>query len=109
MLQHALVRDVDVLIKKRVKCGAGCQCKNGGNIPSSVANGSPVGRQLSIQPHLAVEEEESLYETQLREQGGDELVHLDEEELQSEVVVVTGEYSDDSGEEDMNTDSDYDG
>ena len=47
-------------------------------IPSSVENGSPLGRQLSNQQHLAVE---SLHERQLREQGGDELVHLDEEEL----------------------------
>ena len=66
-------------VKKGLKCGAGCHCKNCGNIQSECVDGSPIRRQLPSQECQVVEEEESMYDTQLREQGGDKLVYLDEE------------------------------
>ena len=94
-------------VKKGLKCGAGCHCKNCGNIQSECVDGSPIRRQLPSQECQVVEEEESMYDTQLREQGGDKLVHLDEEELPSEVVVVMGECFDDSEDEDASIDDDF--
>ena len=81
MLPCVLVGDVDA--ERR---GAGCHCENCGNIHSECVDGSPIRRQLPSQECQVVEEEESMYDTQLCEKGGDKLVHLDEEELKGSVV-----------------------
>ena len=70
-------------VKKVMKCSAGCHCKNCGNMQ---VDDSPCVRQLPCEEQVI--EEELLFDLQLRSMEGDMFIHVDEEELLNDAVLV---------------------